>query len=142
MSETFEIRSANGTSVLEIAAWQTDEPTRRFDYFDVTLSAAGLRASTRIYNVYYHGGVSDLPAFLQDVAMNWRGWPGEKCWKSVEYDLKLTCTSQPLGHINIVVELHSHVADPFNWDARHTLAVESWQLDELAARAEKYFRYE
>ena len=140
MSETFEIKSANGTSVLEIAAWQTDDPTRRFDYFDVSLNATGLRASTRIYNIYYHGAASDLPAFLQDIALNWRGWAGEKRWTSVEHDLKMTCTSQPLGHINIVVELHSYMTDPFIWDVRHTLALESWQLDELAARSEKFFR--
>jgi hypothetical protein len=142
MSETLEIRSANVTSVLEITAWQTDDPTRRFDYLDVTLNSTGLRASTRIYNVEYRGDVSTLLAFFLDVAGNWRGWPGEKRWESIESDLKLTCTSTSLGSINVCVELYSHMADPFIWDVRHTLMLESWQLDELAARAEKFFRYE
>ncbi|HEY1404471.1 MAG TPA: DUF6228 family protein [Pyrinomonadaceae bacterium] len=137
MSDTLEIKSATGEGALEIAGWQTDDPSRRLEYLDVTLTAGGLRASTRIYNLDFGGDVGDLPAFLQDVARNWRGWPGEKRWESIEGDLKLTCTITTLGLFKIVVELHSCDDDPFTWEARCQLELESWQLDALAGQAKK-----
>jgi hypothetical protein len=140
MSDTLEIKSAQGASALEIAAWQTADPARRFDYLDVTLNATALRASARIYNIDYAGHVSTLPAFLEDVARNWRGWPGEKCWASVEHDLKLTCTSSSLGNITVVVALDSYVDDPSIWDVRCSIVLESWQLDALARQAKKVFQ--
>ncbi|HJR08887.1 MAG TPA: DUF6228 family protein [Pyrinomonadaceae bacterium] len=141
MSETFlEIKSASGTSALGIAGWETDDRARRFDYLNVTLYASGLHASTRIYNIYYGDGAGSLPSFFKDMAMNWRGWEGEKRWESVEGDLKMTCTSHPLGHINLAVELHSYLDDPFVWDVRCSLVLESWQLDVLADEARKVFQ--
>ncbi|HEV2880394.1 MAG TPA: DUF6228 family protein [Pyrinomonadaceae bacterium] len=142
MSDTLEIKSANGTSALEIALWQTGDDARRFDYLDVTLTAAGLRASTRIYNhdAIYAVDASAIATFFQDVASNWRGWPGEKRWESIEGDLKLTCTSTTLGNVNVAVELHSFADDSFTWDVRCSLVIESWQLDLLAAQAKKVFR--
>ncbi len=128
-------------SALEIALRQTDASARRFDYLDVTLNAEGLRASTRIYNYYDEGDdTAGLPSFLRELALNWRGWRGEKRWESIEGDLKLTCTSDPLGRINVAVELRSRVADSLVWDVRCVLVLESWQLDALAAQAEKFFR--
>ena len=140
MSETLEIKSACGKSALEIAAWHTDDPARRFDYLNVTLNAAGLRASTRIYNLHYGDGAESIPSFFEDIAMNWRGWRGEKRWESVEGDLKMACTSDPLGHINLEVELRSYAGDPFVWDVRCSLILESWQLDVLAREAKKVFQ--
>lgn len=143
MSEdTFEIKSASGRSALEISAWETDDSTRRFEYLYVTLTANSLRASTRIYNLDHTESPSDLPAFFEDMARNWRGWTGEKCWGSVEHDMKLTCTSSTLGNVTMVVMLDSYVDDPFIWDVRCSLVLESWQLDVLAARAKKFFSYE
>ncbi|MCA1566541.1 MAG: DUF6228 family protein [Acidobacteria bacterium] len=142
MSDTLEIKSASGRSALEIAAWQTTDPARRFDYLDITLTATGLRASTRVYNIEHTGGASNLPAFLEDMASNWRGWRGEKRWASIEGDLKLICTSSTLGHITIVVELDSYVDDPYIWDVRCSIVLESWQLDALAGQAKRFFRYE
>lgn len=137
MSDTLVIKSANGEGALEIAAWQTDDASRRLECLDVVLTAGGLRASTRVYNLDYGGEPGDLPAFLQDVASNWRGWPGEKRWKSIEGDLKLICTITTLGLITVVVELQSYDGDPFTWDARCKLVLESWQLDPMAAQAKK-----
>ncbi|HEY9403883.1 MAG TPA: DUF6228 family protein [Pyrinomonadaceae bacterium] len=142
MSDTLEIKSARGTGALEIAVRQTDDPARRLDQLDVILTAGGLRAAARIYNLDY-GGQGDahtLPAFLQDVADNWRGWPGEKRWESIEGDLKLICTSMTLGNINVVVELRSYGDEPFDWEARCKLVLESWQLDSTAAQAKKVFQ--
>ena len=140
MSDTLEIRSANGTTTLKIAPWQTPDPTRRLDYLDVALTATGLQASTRIYNLHYTGGAGTLPVFFHDIASNWRGWRGEKRWESIESDLKLTCTSTSLGSINVAVEFDSYLADPFIWSVRCSLMLESWQLDVLALQAKKVFR--
>jgi hypothetical protein len=138
--DTLEIKSASGRSALEINAWRTDDPARRFDYLDVTLTAAGLRASTRVYNFLHADHLVSLPSFLRDVADNWRGWRGEKRWESVEADLKLTCTSAPLGQVTVVVELDSSADDPFVWNARGSLVLESWQLELLAGRAKRFFQ--
>jgi hypothetical protein len=142
MPETLEIKTASGTSGLEIAARQTTDPAHHFDYLEVTLYATGLRASNRIYNLYYADGADSLPAFFKDMAMNWRGWDGEKCWESVEGELKLTCThtNKPLGHVILIVELRSHVDDPFIWDVRCSLGLELWQLGMLANEAKKVFQ--
>ena len=138
--DTFEIKSASGRSALEISAWQTDDPARRFDYLDITLTAAGLRASARIYNIDHTGSPSDLPAFFEDMARNWRGWPGEKHWVSIEHDVELACTSSTLGNVTMVVILDSYVDDPFIWDVRCSIVLESWQLEPLAGRAKKFFQ--
>lgn len=141
MPDTLEIKSADGINALEIAGWETDAPSSRFDYLDVTLTAASLRASTQVYNCHYVDGMGSLLSFLQDMAKNWRGWQGEKRWESLEGDLKMIGTSETLGHINIVVELRSGLGDPFAWDVRCNLVLESWQLDVLAGQAKKFFSY-
>jgi hypothetical protein len=110
------------------------------DYLIVTLKSEALSASARIYNYHYAHGVAGLAQFFDEIAANWRGWPGAKRWESIEGDFKLACSSDSLGHIEIIVELGSWVTDPVGWYVRYALTVEAGQLDALSENMRRFFR--
>jgi hypothetical protein len=38
---------------------------------------------------HHASGFTDLAAFAETLAANWRGWPDERAWESVEHDLRI-----------------------------------------------------
>src|SRR5260370_41832297 len=97
---TMLIRSNQGTGGLELSDLQPSDPSRPLDSFTATVILDGLRASTRVY-AYRFEGLVDLFA---DLARNWRGWEGEKRWESLEAELKLACSCDRLGHVQVRIE--------------------------------------
>ncbi len=68
----------------------------------------------------------------------WSGWPGALTWSSLEGELSLSCTQDPLGHVAIRVELRSGpMAD--DWRAQATIMTEAGQLEALSRRAALFF---
>jgi hypothetical protein len=68
----------------------------------VRLRVPGLDASLRV-SAHYATGFDELVAFLSGLASDWRGWPGERTYESLEHDLRLTATHD--GHVQLVVQL-------------------------------------
>jgi hypothetical protein len=77
-------------------------------------------------------------AFFADLARDWRGWDGERALETLEGQLRLSATSDHLGHVRLRVEMYG---DPgtSEWHAAETLFLEAGQLDDLAQRAREYF---
>jgi hypothetical protein len=68
----------------------------------------------------------------------WSGWPGALTWDSLEGELSLSCTQDPLGLVAIRVELRSGpMAD--DWQVQATIMTEAGQLEALSRRAALFF---
>jgi len=119
----FDIRDRDGKGSLSIAFDGTDE-------WPVVLSGPGLTARHRVYAYRPHGGFDRM---FKEMAAAWRGWEGEKVWRSLEGELRLVCTHDGLGRVTIVVGLQMDF--PAEWSAEVTLLVEPGQLDALAKAA-------
>ena len=79
-----------------------------------------------------------LEDFFRDLAANWRGWPGEKTYESLEDELLLKATSDCLGHTELEVRLTSG-PPPFHWMLRAALLIEAGQLESIAKHVEEFF---
>ena len=122
----FEIRDRDGKGSLSIAYDGTDE-------WPVVLSGPGLTARHRAYAYRPHGGFARM---FEEMAAAWRGWEGEKVWRSLESELSLVCTHDGLGHVTIMVRLQMDLGA--EWSAEGTLVLEAGQLDALARAAAEF----
>ena len=77
-------------------------------------------------------------ALFAEMARDWRGWEGSRSIESLEGQLRLSATSDRLGHIRLRVELRGDPAGS-DWHAADTLFLDAGQLDDLAERAKAYF---
>jgi hypothetical protein len=71
-------------------------------YVWARLRADGLDASLRVSS-HYATGFDELVGFFQGLAADWRGWPGERTYESLEHELRLTASHD--GHVRIAVQL-------------------------------------
>lgn len=130
MSETirpdFILRSSRLTDTLTLA-WRSESSGL------ATLDCGGLRAEV---SVYLPDGSQDLAAKLRSSADQWRGWPGEFEWASVEGELTITWTHDGRGHVSFVAAL---MPPRSKWTSSVVIVVEAGQLDRLAASAETFF---
>jgi hypothetical protein len=124
-SESFEIRSSERGARLLLRRYRRGL-IAEFD-------ASGLRSATE---VYLHGGCDHLDQFWRDLAENWRGWKGTRCWRSLEGDLELSATSDRLGHVALDVRLEEGA--PFQWRVHGNISLDAGQLDRIAAAARTF----
>jgi hypothetical protein len=81
----------------------------------VHLRVAGLDASMRVF-LHYANGFDELGGFFRGLAADWRGWPGERTYESIEHELRLTATHN--GHVRLAVQLcQSSLPDRYGWSA-------------------------
>jgi Family of unknown function (DUF6228) len=92
------------------------------------VSIVGPSCSARLATSTYYSG---SPALLfRKMATSWRGWEGELSWSTLEGDFKMTATSDRLGHIELLAELHSD-AYPREWELKARLNLEAGSLEQL-----------
>ena len=65
-----------------------------------------------------------LPAFLHDLADDFRGWPGVPHWRSLEDQLRLEATHDRLGHVTVLTRLRPR-AYLNHWDVCLPLTIEA-----------------
>jgi hypothetical protein len=128
MTAGFVLASRDPGSTFRIR-WDGDER------WVVVLVGPGLRARRRVYAYCPHG---DFRHVFDEMASQWRGWPGEKRWSSLEGEIRLACTHDGLGHIEIRIDLETEPRAPSNWRAMGTILVEAGQLDRLARMAARF----
>ncbi|MFG3579031.1 DUF6228 family protein [Micromonospora chersina] len=76
----------------------------------------------------------DLVAFLQGLADDWRGWNGERSWRSLDGKLVITARHDGKGHVSLGANLRGHPLSPVAWLARVLITVEAGeQMGSLAA---------
>jgi hypothetical protein len=71
-----------------------------------------------------------LADFLDGIAANWRGWPGERTWQSAEAELRLTLRHDKTNTVLVRVELEQ--AAPPRWRCEAELEVDPGVFGELA----------
>jgi len=124
------IKSVNSDTTLEFR-----EPEG--DYCQVHLTAHDHSARKRVF--MYRDG-ADLVSLFRAAAADWRGWSGERRWKSVEGELSVSLETDGLGHITMSVSVADELGDrPDPWCLQTTLTLEAGQLARVARDAERFF---
>lgn len=103
------------------------------EYYRLTLKAEDFMASTKIY-AWNPFGESCCDYFV-DLADNWRGWIGKKCWRSLESELTISSESDALGHITMEIVLESYG----NWRGQITVYFDAGQLEDIASKVKRFF---
>lgn len=96
------------------------------DYWHAHLIASNLDAWSRVPSLM---GES-IATFFAEIARDWRGWPGNRTWESLEGDLSLRLSADGRGHVSVHVLLMLDMMH--DTTVEMTLMVEAGQLDELA----------
>ena len=94
----------------------------------VTAELQGLRASKDVHDI---DGWSALLSFFEELALNWRGWDGDKTFDSLEGDFQLSARHD--GHVRLSFELE-HFERPTTWAAKGELTLDPGE--ELTAAVE------
>ena len=124
------IKSANSDTTLELKDPQGH-------YCQVRVTAHDHPARKRVY--MYRDG-PHLGSLFRAAAADWRGWNGERCWKSVDGELAVSLEADGLGHVTVSVSLGDELGDrPDPWCLQTTLTLEAGQLDRVARDAETFF---
>jgi hypothetical protein len=76
---------------------------------------------------------ADLADYFQDLARNWRGWPGDRTWNDDDGQVSLKASHDGVGAVHLEVELQDMAYQgPGNWRARAIVPIEPGVLDRLA----------
>lgn len=102
--------------------------------FTAVLESAHL--SGRVIASTYHIGPPSL--LFEEMALNWKGWKGEKSWAALEDELRLTATIDLTGHIRLQVTMRDYSC-PSDWCLQAAILLEAGQLAGLARATEKVF---
>ncbi len=104
--------------------------------YRVRLANSGLSAEVRVdHSLIFQG----MPAFFRELADAWRGWNGEKNWRTAAADFLLVATCDSRGHINIKAIVRPDSATD-SWRASTSVSVEAGQLDRIFNRVDLFFR--
>ena len=135
ITDRFIIESVHGASKVEFSG-VVPRGLQGYDGCDylVRLHGGGVDASETVYDVQPKRW-ADL---LEDLAKHWRGWEAAKAHESLEYQLKMSCSVDRTGHVQLRVTLRGDMAGS-DWRAEDTLYLEAGQLDQIAAQARAYF---
>src|SRR6266508_5660786 len=103
----FWIHSVEEGAALRLVCLSPEWP----DYFWAELKAPGLECRSRVSA--FEPRPDRLSDLFQEMAKAWKGWKGGKVWQSLEGELKLTCTMDATGHVQISVRLSE--GTPYRW---------------------------
>lgn len=120
MEASATLKSAQDGTTLELFG-------RLGDNFLARLAGPNLEATATVYD----HEPADLKHFFADLAANWKGWRGQKQWKSLEGELQLDATIDSTGHVKLSVQMRSGPY-PFDWRLSAALLLEAGQLDRIA----------
>jgi hypothetical protein len=119
-SQAVVLKSAQDGTMLELF-------DRGGDYFGVRIDGPAIRATAQVYDC----DTVHLKEFFADMAAQWKGWPGEKGWQSLEQELKLAATNDSIGHIRLAIQMRSGHYE-YDWTVSAAILLEAGQLDGIA----------
>lgn len=102
--------------------------------FEVALEDRLLSASVAVYDIQ----PQSWSKFFASLARDWRGWSDEKSHESLEGHLRVSATSDSLGHVSLRVVLRDDFGGS-NWRVEDTLFLEAGQLERIAKEAGQFF---
>ncbi|WP_031229781.1 DUF6228 family protein [Streptomyces niveus] len=101
-------------------------------HYAVELRAPGLAA--RVDEVVGWIWDSDLALFLDELATDYRGWEGERSWRTNDGDLAVAAVFRSGGHVGLAWTLRPWAAADGGWGASVTTWLEAGeQMTALAA---------
>jgi len=127
MNRTVEIRSARDGMKLSLSDLIEEGGSALSGSFLVTIQNYEVRAEARASSFM----TTDLGDYFQEIAKNWRGWPGAKKWETLENELELSATADKTGHVRLEFFLRPAYTG-YHWELRGALELEAGQLDSIA----------
>ena len=103
----------------------------------VELRDEGLQAqTTATIDGYPAGSAGDLAAFMQQLANDWRGWPGRRFWHALEREMTIEATHDARGYVTLEVTVRRHRDSYANdaWSATIVLTLEAGEQMTALAR--------
>jgi len=93
----------------------------KVESFRVTVEAAGLTASTVVWNSY-DDGFERLAKYFERMAADFRGWDGDRVWEQAEPPLSFAARHDRISRISLEVRLDQlQVEGPWSATVRLTL---------------------
>lgn len=132
MSSSVEIGRAPTTVTFRSASRERSDDPYASGSLVVELRSEGLELVQSVFMISFDWDA--LGSLFSDMAESWRGWDGEKEWSSLESHLRISATSDHLGHciLNFTVQDHPE----FTWRTIvHGLVLDAGE--EMAALAEE-----
>jgi Family of unknown function (DUF6228) len=107
----------------------------------VELHADGLSARQTVELAWQAGGEQpDLVSYFDDLADHWRGWQGDRTWRSLDGSMRIAASHDGQGHVALVGTLMRDSFSADSWLARVCLTVEAGeQMRSLAADVRAHF---
>lgn len=106
------------------------------EYFLAELKAPGLSCRGRVAT-HDPSGCNQLARVFAEMNQSWKGWEGEKVWRSTDGELELRFSMSAVGAIRIDVRLRNCVK--YEWEVATTLAAQSGdELSRLARQAARF----
>jgi hypothetical protein len=135
MSEPLIIQTPPSPSV-----WMLHPPTDPWGdgyvaVMRVELHDSGLDACTEVDLSWPPDGTDqDLIIFLQSLVDDWRGWTGERKWRSMDAKMWIDAHHDGTGHVTLGATLHEDSSSPDAWSVRVTVTLEAGeQMSQLVA---------
>ncbi|HEV8429368.1 MAG TPA: DUF6228 family protein [Pyrinomonadaceae bacterium] len=135
MGDGLTIKSSRTAGKLKFTERQPPSLNHPAEYIRVTLEDRELASSSSCIYLYEP---YDFVTFFDELAPDWKGFAGEKEWKSVEEDFAQSATSNGLGVVALRVTLESGLYED-DWCVQAIIHVEAGQLEDLALRARLFF---
>ena len=130
---TFILAADEGTLTLQGEEPSTSRAYEPWEYV-AEIKTSSLSARVAVYD--------HLPnrfgEFFEALAKNWKGWPGERSYESLEPMLKLSVKHDGKGFALFTVLLRAGAAEDFGWSVSQRLSVELGQLGQIAQAAGEF----
>jgi len=105
------------------------------DYFKVEVAGGPV---TAMKTVWGYTDTSFLVDLFSSIAADWKGWAGERNWESIEGDLKITASSDKLGHIRLEVYIRNNDQEN-DWRIQTPVYLDAGSLDGVAKSVGRFF---
>jgi len=104
--------------------------------YTVRLSGDGLAAEALVLSLNTAG--SGLPAFLEQLGEDFRGWDGARTWENQDHDLGVEATWSSRGHVDLRWWITPSIYD--KWSASVVVEVEAGaEMSALASELSSFF---
>jgi hypothetical protein len=104
--------------------------------YSVRLLGNGLSAEALVLSLDPAGAV--LPAFLEQLGEDFRGWGGTRTWENQDHDLGVAATWSTLGHVELRWWITPSIYD--KWSASVGVEVEAGaEMSALARELTSFF---
>jgi hypothetical protein len=128
---TFSIgQESDGRFVLDKPQFNNDG---WLESYRLRLISDDFNLETNVDNVPYGEMLSD---YLAGLAQHWQGWEGEKAWRAIEDEYRISAVMSKTGHVTLTVTINMH---QYQWRAIVEFMVEAGQLEELARHSKSFF---